>query len=79
MSNQGGGEMTEEADKKTSGKNTATSTSKAKIKIIIGVLLISLGVLAVIVWWSDLWRVVRGLGGLFLLIGGLIVIAIAKE
>lgn len=71
--------MTEKADKKTNEKSITTSTSKAKIKVIIGVSLIALGVLAVIVWWSDLWLVVRGLGGLFLLIGGLIVIAIAKE
>ena len=71
--------MTEEAGKKTSEENITTSTSKAKIKVVVGVSLIALGVLAVIVWWSDLWRVVRGLVGLFLLIGGLIVIAIAKE
>ncbi len=61
-------------------KNTeAKGSAKTILKMAIGGLLIVLGLLAVIVWWKDLFTMVRGFLGLFLIMAGAIVIAIAKE
>lgn len=48
-------------------------------KVILGLAFLALGVLAIIVWWYDLLLVIRGCIGLFLLLAGLITLAIAKE
>lgn len=52
---------------------------KGLMKIILGVVLILLGLAAVIGWWSDLWTLIKGAIGLFLIMAGAITIAIAKE
>mgnify|MGYP001596496091 FL=1 len=49
------------------------------LKIILGLILIVLGVLMVIGWWDQLVMVVKGCLGLFLILCGLITLAIAKE
>ncbi len=48
-------------------------------KVILGLVFLVLGGLAIKNWWLDLLLVVRGCIGLFLLLAGLITLAIAKE
>jgi len=48
-------------------------------KVILGLAFLFLGVLAIYNWWSDLLAVVRGCIGLFLILAGIITLAIAKE
>ena len=64
--------MTEE------NKASANITS-AIIKVSLGLVFIALGVCAIIVWWHYLLNIVRGCIGLFLVLIGLISLAIAKE
>lgn len=49
------------------------------LKIILGIVFVLLGLLAVVGWWQDLWTVFKGCIGLFLILAGVITIAIAKE
>lgn len=48
-------------------------------KVVLGLVFLALGALAVYKWWGDLLAVVRGCIGLFLLLAGVITLAIAKE
>lgn len=48
-------------------------------KVVLGLVFLVLGVWAVVAWWTDLLAVVRGCIGLFLLLAGVITLAIAKE
>jgi len=48
-------------------------------KVILGLVFLALGVLAIMKWWGDLVMVVRGCIGLFLILAGIITLAIAKE
>jgi len=48
-------------------------------KVILGIVFLGLGALAIFKWWSDLIVVVRGCIGLFLILAGIITLAIAKE
>lgn len=59
------------------GKEAANA--KTVLKMVIGGIVVVLGVIAVIVWAKDLFTVIRGFIGLFLVMAGAIVIAIAKE
>jgi len=52
---------------------------KTAMKIAIGVILVILGVWAVFGWLPYLWTVIKGCIGLFLILAGVITIAIAKE
>ncbi len=48
-------------------------------KVILGLVFLALGVLAIVRWLPDLLAVVRGCIGLFLILAGIITLAIAKE
>jgi hypothetical protein len=48
-------------------------------KVILGLVFLVLGVGAVIVWRKDLLLVIKGCIGLFLILAGIITLAIAKE
>jgi hypothetical protein len=48
-------------------------------KVILGLVFLALGVLAILAWWKDLLALVRGGIGLFLILAGVITLAIAKE
>jgi len=48
-------------------------------KVILGLVFLTLGALAIIKWLPDLLCVVRGCVGLFLILAGIITLAIAKE
>lgn len=48
-------------------------------KVILGLVFLILGVLAIWVWRGQLWVVIRGCIGLFLVLAAVITFAIAKE
>ncbi|MFA5115199.1 MAG: hypothetical protein WC469_03955 [Candidatus Omnitrophota bacterium] len=48
-------------------------------KVVLGLVFLILGVWAIVAWWQYLLMVVRGCIGLFLLLAGVITLAIAKE
>ncbi|MCM8792190.1 MAG: hypothetical protein NC826_03470 [Candidatus Omnitrophica bacterium] len=49
------------------------------LKVILGVVFLVLGVWAIVVWWKDLILVIKGCVGPFLILAGIITLAIAKE
>ncbi|MCM8819486.1 MAG: hypothetical protein NC925_01670 [Candidatus Omnitrophica bacterium] len=56
-----------------------SETLKMIFKILIGIVLIALGIWAVVGWWKSLLIVFKGCIGLFLILVGLIFLAIARE
>ncbi len=48
-------------------------------KVILGLVFLALGALAIYKWWGNLLVVVSGCIGLFLILAGIITLAIAKE
>jgi fatty acid desaturase len=48
-------------------------------KILLGVAFLLLGILAIIRWWGLLLMIIKGCIGLFLILAGVITLAIAKE
>jgi len=49
------------------------------LKVILGLAFLVLGGLAILRWWKLLFLIVKGCVGLFLLLAGVITLAIAKE
>ncbi len=67
--------MAEEAkQEKKGGKILATM-----VKVVLGLVFLALGVLAVIRWWHLIVLALKACVGPFLLLAGLITLAIAKE
>ncbi len=60
-------------------KCSAAKASSAVIKVVLGLVFLALGALAIISWWGDLIMVIKGCLGPFLLLAGVITLAIAKE
>ena len=48
-------------------------------KVILGLVLLILGIWAIVGWWPQVWTVIRGCIGLFLVLAAIITFAIAKE
>ncbi|MCM8780712.1 MAG: hypothetical protein NC908_02160 [Candidatus Omnitrophica bacterium] len=48
-------------------------------KVILGLAFLVLGVLAIIRWWSELLVVIKGCIGLFLILAGIVTLAIARD
>jgi hypothetical protein len=66
--------MTEEA-KQADGKNVFSTI----FKVILGLALLVFGVWAIIIWRQDLLTVIKGCVGGFLILAGIITLAIAKD
>jgi hypothetical protein len=49
------------------------------VKVVLGLALLALGIAAILAWKSDLLAVIKGCLGPFLLLAGIITLAIAKE
>jgi uncharacterized membrane protein len=49
------------------------------LKVVLGLAFLVLGGLAILKWWSALLIIVQGCIGLFLILAGVITLAIAKE
>lgn len=60
-------------------KAEASKMTSAILKVIFGFVFLVLGVFAILCWWTDLVTVIKGCIGLFLLLAGIITLAIAKE
>ena len=65
-----------ETQKQEESKKMASSTL---LKYALGGVLVLLGILAIFVWWSSVWSLIKGSIGFILVLAGAIVIAIAKE
>lgn len=63
-------------DKKDEQSNKSTAMI---IKFVLGLVFLLLGSLAIKTWWYDFIGLVKGFFGLFLLLIGVILLAIAKE
>ena len=66
--------MVEEAKKADAKKWFATL-----FKVALGLIFLGLGAWAILRWWKLLLMIVKGCIGLFLLLAGIITLAIAKE
>lgn len=64
----------EEATGGVKMKNLAVS-----FKVILGIIFLILGGAAILKWWGPLLLIVKGCAGLFLVLAGVITLAIAKE
>jgi hypothetical protein len=60
-------------------KVEATKIISTIFKVILGLVFLGLGALAIFVWWRDLVDVIKGCIGPFLILAGIITLAIAKE
>jgi hypothetical protein len=49
------------------------------LKVILGIVFLVLGVLAILKWLPQLLMIIKGCIGLFLILAGIITLAIAKE
>ncbi|MDD4899108.1 MAG: hypothetical protein PHT31_03790 [Candidatus Omnitrophica bacterium] len=63
------------ADEKGNGKKTLATL----FKVILGIAFLVLGIWAVVRWWKLLLMIIKGCVGLFLILAGVITLAIAKE
>jgi hypothetical protein len=67
--------MADEVKKEGSGKKILSTM----FKVVLGVAFLVLGALAILRWWKMLLILIKGCIGLFLILAGLITLAIAKE
>lgn len=75
MENQEKNKDQEKKDEKPSDRNLVGSM----MKVIIGLALLVLGGISILNWWPELLVLVRGAVGLFLILAGVITLAIARE
>lgn len=68
-------EEIKQEEKKEDGKKTLSTV----FKVLLGLVFLTLGVWAVIGWFDKLSVVFKGCIGLFLILAGIITLAIAKE
>ncbi|MDP2923853.1 MAG: hypothetical protein Q8O30_09095 [Candidatus Omnitrophota bacterium] len=72
-----------EEQNKTPNEEVKASSGGTKMvgKVILGIVFIALGLLVLLkwAWWKDLWIIVKGGVGPFLILAGVITIAIAKD
>jgi len=66
-------------ENKEAGKVDVKKIFWTIFKVLLGLAFLALGALAIMKWWGDLLVVVRGCIGLFLILAGIITLAIAKE
>jgi hypothetical protein len=70
------GEEIKQEEKKCCGSSKAMSMI---FKVILGLVFLALGVMAILQWWPQLLMIIKGCIGLFLILAGIITLAIAKE
>jgi hypothetical protein len=49
------------------------------LKVVLGLAFLALGAIAILRWWGLLLMIIKGCIGLFLILAGVITLAIAKE
>ena len=67
-------EVKQEAKKAEPNKMMSTL-----LKVVLGIVFLVLGVYGVMRWWGQLLTIIKGCLGLFLILAGIITLAIAKE
>ncbi len=70
--------MAEEV-KQEERKEAASKVMSTILKVILGIVFLVLGVLAILRWLPQLLMIIKGCIGLFLILAGIITLAIAKE
>jgi len=60
-------------------KVEASKIMSTIFKVVLGLVFLLLGVLAILRWWTLLLMIIKGCIGLFLILAGIITLAIAKE
>ncbi len=60
-------------------EDKAKKNISAAIKVLIGMVFLGLGVFSIIKWWSFVVALFKGSCGLFFILAGIILLAIAKE
>ena len=65
--------------KQEQGKPETSKVFSVALKTILGLGFLALGVLSIVRWWMYLKVVILGCLGLFLLLAGIITLAIARE
>jgi hypothetical protein len=68
-------EEIKQEEKKGDGKKVLATF----FKVVLGIAFLVLGVMAIMRWWSQLIDIVKGCIGMFLILAGIITLAIAKE
>ena len=67
--------MAEEPKQNVESKNILSTI----FKVILGLVFLALGIGAIISWWPELFMLIKGCIGPFLILAGIITLAIAKE
>ena len=65
--------------KQEENKCGCVNNSSVIFKVIVGLVFLGLGFALVIIWWPELLRLVKGCAGLFLILAGIVTLAVAKE
>jgi hypothetical protein len=68
-------EEVKQEEKKVESKKVLSTI----FKVILGLVFLTLGVLALLRWWKLLLMIIKGSIGLFFILAGIITLAIAKE
>lgn len=68
-----------EEGKQEQAKQETSKVFSVALKMILGLAFLALGVLSIVRWWMHLKVVILGCLGLFLLLAGIITLAIARE
>jgi len=71
--------MAEQNQNPKEGCCTATKTMGTLFKVILGLVFLGLGMRAIWVWRVELIALIKGCIGLFLILAGIITLAIAKD
>jgi hypothetical protein len=66
-------------EKQVEKKPAAKNALSAIFKVILGLVFLVLGIWAIVAWWCDLLILVKGCIGGFLILAGVITLAIAKD
>jgi len=72
--------MAEEVKKEeNSGNEQGKKVFSTILKVVLGLVFLGLGAMAILRWWKLLLMIIKGCIGLFLILAGVITLAIAKE
>jgi hypothetical protein len=66
-------------EKQVEKKEGSKNAFSAIFKVVLGLIFLALGLWAIVAWWSDLVTVIKGCVGGFLILAGVITLAIAKD
>ena len=71
--------MADEVKVKAEAEANGKKVFGTMVKVLLGLVLLALGILAIVQWWQLLLDIVKGSIGPFLILAGIIALAIAKE